>query len=231
MRLEFSPDNSLNGKAGPERPVWLRGVRTGENLVLVFVLAAMVLLPCAEIVLRKLFNTGIPASAPIVQHLVLVLGMLGGAVAARDNRLLALSTLYAHFRGRSKEVALVFSSGFAAAMSFLLCKASMDFVLASRRLGKTLAYGVPLWIVQLVLCIGFALVAWRMIRHAGTTWRGRVGAFALAAAVVAMGAWAPIPPEQLRIPALLTLVIAVAVGAPIFTALGGAGLILLWSAG
>lgn len=231
VNVEFSPENSLNAKVAPERPAWLRGLQTGENLVVVFVLAVMVLLPCAEIALRKLFNTGIPASSPIVQHLVLVLGMLGGAVAARDNRLLALSTLSAHFKGRFKEVALAFSSGFAAAMSFLLCMASVDFVLASRRLGKTLAYGIPLWIVQLVLCIGFALVAWRMIRHAGTTWRGRVGAFAVAAAVVAIGRWSPIPPEQLRIPALLTLVIAVAMGAPIFTALGGAGLILLWSAG
>jgi tripartite ATP-independent transporter DctM subunit len=212
-------------------PPWRRRLRAGEDLFVALVLAAMVLLPCAEIALRKLFHTGIPASAPMVQHLVLVLGMLGGAVAARENRLLALSTLTGYFKGNFKAFALLFSSGFAAAMSLLLCGASVDFVQATRRLGKVLAYGVPLWGVQAVLCVGFALVAWRMVWHAGRTWRGRLAAAGVAAVLVALGLWTPISPEHLRIPALLTLAAAVALGAPIFTALGGAGLILLWAGG
>ena len=34
----------------------------------------------------------IPGSIPLVQHLTLLVAIVGGALAARDNRLLALST-------------------------------------------------------------------------------------------------------------------------------------------
>ena len=55
-------------------------------------LAVMVLLPVAEIILRTSGRGGIAGSTTVVQHLTLVVGMLGGALAARDNRLLSLST-------------------------------------------------------------------------------------------------------------------------------------------
>ena len=54
---------------------------------------------------------------------------------------------------------------------------------------------------------------------------------ALATGVLAVGIWAPIDPAALRWPALGLLGIAVVLGAPIFTALGGAAMILLWSGG
>ncbi len=150
-------------------PAWRRTLRHGENLLVVIALAVMVLLPCAEILLRKFFKTGIPACAPMVQHLVLFVGMMGGALAAREGRLLSLSTLNTYLKGRAKGAALAFSSGFAAAVSALLCAASVDFVLSSKRLGKELAYGVPLWAVQGLLVVGFGLIALRVIWSGGKT--------------------------------------------------------------
>src|SRR5208337_2744108 len=40
--------------------------------------------------------------------------------------------------------------------------------------------------------------------------------------------WAPVSPERLMIPALVALGLATLLGAPVFTALGGAALILFW---
>jgi C4-dicarboxylate transporter, DctM subunit len=225
---------SLGGPAGTQAPPptgWRRGLRSAEDSLVIGALALMVLLPCAEIILRKFFHSGIPASAPIVQHLVLAVGMLGGAVAARENRLLALSTLSLYLKGRFKAASLAFSSGFAAAVSALLCAASVEVVLSSRRLGKELAYGVPVWVVQSLLAIGFALIAVRLVWTGARTWRGRLSVLAVAAVVVALGVWSPIPPEKLRVPGIIALLIATAFGAPIFTVLGGAALILTWSAG
>ena len=213
------------------RPPWLRALRQSENALVVAALAAAVLLPCIEIVLRKFTRTGVPASAAIVQHLVLVIGMLGGAVAARENRLLALSTFTTWLKGRFKSVAIAFSSGFAAAVSALLCGSSWQFVLATKRLGKELAYGIPLWSVQALLTVGFALIAVRVIWFGGKTWRGRLVTLAIAAAAVTIGLWSPVPPEQLRWPGMIALLLATALGAPVFTALGGAALILIWSGG
>lgn len=212
-------------------PPWLAGLRRGENLLVVLALAVMMLLPVLEIVLRSLGAGGVPASATVVQHLVLVVGMLGGALAARDNRLLALSAAAQWFRGGVLTVSRIVGFGFAAAVSAALAWASTEFVLSQRTLGKVFAYGIPVWVVQLLLVVGFALIAVRLVWHAAAPWWGKVATLAVAALLLAVVQWGGFDPEQLRWPALLVLVGAVVLGAPIFTALGGAALILLWTAG
>lgn len=212
-------------------PGWRLALRRGENLLVVFALAAMTLLPVGEILLRKFFHTGIPASATLVQHLVLVVGMVGGAIAARENRLLALSAATQWFRGGLLTFARVVGFSFAAAASATLAAASWEFVVSQKSLGKILAYGIPVWSVQLLLVIGFALIAIRVILQASPLWRWRALTLVLAAALVALAVWAPVDPARMRWPAMIVLLVAVALGAPVFTALGGAALILLWTAG
>ena len=217
-------------------PGWLKFLRRGENLIVVLALAVMAILPALEVVLRTFFKTGLPASATIVQHLVLAVGMLGGAIAARENRLLALAVATHWFKGGWLTFARVFGYGFSAAITALLTAASWKFVSEQRSLGKIFAYGIPTWVVQLLIVIGFALVALRLIWHASEKWRWRVvtllfAAVVIAAALLAERAGSPLTPEQLRWPAMILLLIAVALGAPVFTALGGTALIMLWSAG
>ena len=192
----------------------------GENLLLVIPLAAMLLLPVVEIVLRMVFKTGISGSSVIVQHLTLIVGMLGGAIAARDRRLLALSPVQTLLGGRARTAAQIFSSGFAAAITFFLFLASLRYVLEMRPLGKILVYGLPVWLVQLILPIGFGLVMLRLVWHASEKFGGRALAIALAAAVAGVAIWAPVSPERLMMPALVALGLATLLGAPGFTALG-----------
>lgn len=198
---------------------------------MVLALGAMTLLPVLEIALRAFFKTGIPASATLVQHLVLAVGMLGGAIAARENRLLSLSAVSHWLTGGWLTASRVLGHGFGAAISGVLAVASWEFVASQKSLGKILAYGVPVWVVQLLLVIGFAVIAVRLLWHASDRWKWRVATLLLAAALVACAMFLPVPPEKLRWPAMLILLVSVVLGAPIFTVLGGAALILLWSAG
>jgi C4-dicarboxylate transporter, DctM subunit len=209
-------------------PGWRGILLKGENLLLVVPLAAMVLLPVTEIILRHLFHTGISGSSAIVQHLTLIVGMVGGAVAARDQRLLALSPLQALLQGRPKAAARAFSSGFGAAVTAFLCVASLQYVLAMKPLGKTLVYDIPVWIIQLILPIGFGIIAIRLIWHASERWLGRAVTLVLAGLLVGLAIWQPGPPERWIVPALVGLGFATLFGAPVFTALGGAALILFW---
>ncbi len=209
-------------------PSGWRFFRTGENLILVIALVAMLLLPVVEILMRMIFKTGISGSSAIVQHLTLIVGMLGGAIAARDGRLLALSPVQALLKGRAKVAARIFSGGFGAAISFFLFLASLQYVLALKPLGKTLVYGIPVWVIQLFLPLGFGLVALRLVQHASEKWRGRSLALVLAALVAGLAIWAPGTPEHWMVPALVALALATVLGAPVFTALGGAALILFW---
>jgi tripartite ATP-independent transporter DctM subunit len=201
----------------------------GENSFIIVALSAMMLLPVVEILLRWVFKVGISGSSAIVQHLTLIVGMLGGAIAARDGRLLALSPAQTLLKGRAKIAAQIFSNAFAAAICSFLCKASYLYAIdAIRPLGKILVYGIPIWAIQLVMPFGFGLVALRLIWRSSEKWSGRVIALALAASLVGLVAWSPVTPDRLMIPALVALTVATLLGAPVFTALGGAALILFW---
>jgi tripartite ATP-independent transporter DctM subunit len=212
-------------------PSFWRWVWRGENSLLVLALAAMMLLPVIEMILRSVFNTGISGSSSIVQHLTLVVSMVGGAIAARQGRLLALSPAQTMLKGRPKAIAHILSSGFAAAVSVFLCAAGVQYVREMKPLGKILVYGIPVWVIQIVMPIGFGLIALRLLWHASGKWRGRGVALVLALAIIVIGKWTPGSPEQWLVPAMIVLGIATLLGSPVFTALGGAALILFWGHG
>ena len=208
--------------------LWLQ---YGENLLVSFALAAMMILPLAEIVLRKTLHVGLVGSSAFVQHFTLAVGVLGGAIAAREGRLLSLSTLAGLLKGKWKTAATIFSNSFASAITVFLCVASFQFVLSEKQSGNKLAYDIPVWIIQTILPIGFALVTWRLIRHASEKWRGRAIAILLAGLFVWIASRPPFEPAKMVVPALIGLVIATVLGAPVFTTLGGAALILFWGDG
>jgi len=229
-----APLPEISGSQPANLPPWLLALRRGENLVVVLALGVMMLLPVLEIALRSCGCVGVPASTVLVQHLVLAVGMLGGALAARDNRLLALSAAAQWFKGGALTFSRVVGYGFAATVSAALAVSSWDFVMSQRALGKILAYGVPVWVVQLLLVIGFAAIAVRLVWHASEKWMWKLATLLLAVALLAVVLFVngrEIDPEPLRWPAMIVLIVSVALGAPIFTALGGAALILLWTAG
>ncbi len=174
-----------------------RILHQGENLLVTLALALMVSLPLAEIVLRKLFHTSISGVTAMVQHLVLVAAMLGGAIAAREDRLLAMSTLKTFLKGRWKTAASIGGSSFAIAMSIGLVVAGFLYVGTSREAGKILAYEIPVWVVQLVMPLGFTAIAWRLFRHSADAWKGRFLTLCLSGLWVAIGLYPPIATEAL----------------------------------
>jgi tripartite ATP-independent transporter DctM subunit len=207
---------------------WHRALHRGENLILTLALAAMVALPLVEALLRKLFHTGISGASAMVQHLVLVVGMLGGAVAARDGRLLSLSTVRVLLEGRWKSAANVLGGAFAVTVAVFLGVASAQYISFTRPAGKILAYGVPVWIVQLVLPVAFAAIAVRLYLGSSDTRPGRLVTLGIVSTLILTSLFPPADPSQLVVPALVLLFVAAVFGAPIFTLLGGAALILFW---
>src|SRR2546427_2900162 len=76
-----------------------------EDFVATIAAIGIMVLPLAEIVLRRFFSTGIPGAAPFTAHLTLILGMAGAAIAAREGKLLALATGTMMPEGRPRHVA------------------------------------------------------------------------------------------------------------------------------
>jgi tripartite ATP-independent transporter DctM subunit len=197
-----------------------------ENVFLALVLAAMVVLPLAEVVLR-LFSTGIESVTTVVQHLTLAVASIGAAIAARENQLLSFSAAQI-LSGRAAAIARLVSHGISAIVCAFLFIASVRFLDVEISAGSILAYGIPTWVFELVQPLGFGLITIRLLRHAAAGVTG-VAIVALGAGVVvAAAATLPLEPASLVMPALATLLAATLLGAPIFVAVGGAALILLW---
>lgn len=224
MSASAAPASGADSTA--TRSAWLH---RGENLLMTAALAVMVLLPLAEITLRGVWSSGLTGASAIVQHLTLIVGMLGGALAARDRRLLAIEGITTLLGAAGKVRARWFSFAVSGAVTALLCAASWQFVAAEREGGSPFLPGLPLWVIQCALPLGFAAVTLRLLYHAAGTWLARITATLLAAGLIALGLFAPWPAEHFVWPGLALLGVSAALGAPLFVALGGAGLLLFWS--
>jgi tripartite ATP-independent transporter DctM subunit len=208
---------------------WRRLAAGAETHALALALGAMMLLPLVEIVLRKLLHTGISGETALVQHLVLIAGMIGAAVAARQQKLLAIGSVDMFLKDpRWRAATKALSSVVAATVTTFLCVASVQFVLSERAAATQLTYGIPVWMVELVLPLGFGVIALRILGNVAGGTRFRVVAVALAALLALVATLPPVAPSRLVVPAFVLLLLATALGAPIFTTLGGAGLILFW---
>ena len=204
---------------------WLR---KGENLLTVFALVALMILPLAEIVLRRVFHASIPGVNAIVQHFTLIIGMLGGALAARDSRLLAMSALPLILPPRWKVAAAVFSGSIATTVAFFLTVAGWQFVVSEKESGNVLVGNIPIWCVQAIMPLGFALVTWRLLRNASAKWAGRAVVFVISSVLVWAALHSPVEASKLVWPLIAVLLAATVLGAPVFVTLGGAALILFW---
>ena len=212
--------------AAGRRPPAVRVLRGGEELVANLALAAMVILPLAEIVVRPVISGGIPGSIPFVQHLTLWVGLLGAALAAREGKLINLGTATFIPEGRRRYVAEIFAAFVGSSVSTILATGAYDLVLLDMEDGTTIAAGFPVWIAQLVLPVSFAVIALRLAWRASPAWAGR----GIAAVGILVGLWLGFTEGVLETvpiwPLILLVLAAAALGAPIFTILGGAAVLL-----
>lgn len=207
-----------------------RWLSAAENILLSSFFGLLVLLPLAEIALRSTLGIGIQGVASLSQNLTLIVGMLGAAVAARENRLLAFSATTL-LQGRFAGIARLCAAAVAATASALLCIASIEFVAVERAGGVALAYEIPVWLIQSFIPIGFGLIAVRLLWTASEHSWDRTFASLLAAALIAIALFAPLDSDY-ALPAGVSVLIAAALfGAPLFAVIGGVALLLLWSVG
>jgi tripartite ATP-independent transporter DctM subunit len=195
-----------------------------ENVVATLALGGIMLLPLAEIAVRRVFGTGIPGAAPFAQNLTLWVGLLGAAIAAREGKLLTLATgefLPASI-GKATHVIAAFAG---AAVSMMFAIGGWDLVTTERAAGDIIAVNVPVWISAVVFPVAFGLIAARLVWRASPGWIGR----AIAALGIVLGVWLTGHQELLEGQALWPWLVAIlaagVVGMPIFALLGGIAMV------
>ncbi len=202
-----------------------------ENTLASLALLGVMLLPLGEMLARTAFSSGIPGSAPFASTLTLWVGLLGGAIAAREGKLLTLATGEFLPEGRATTIAHIIAGAMGALVSTILALAGWAFVSSEREAGSMVALDVPVWVVSLVFPIAFGVIALRLVGRASPVWLGR----AIAALGIAAGTWVFYHREvfegRAAWPMVLVLIAAGALGMPIFAMLGGVAIFLFLALG
>jgi tripartite ATP-independent transporter DctM subunit len=202
-----------------------------ENTLATLALGGIMLLPLAEIAMRRIVSTGIPGSAPFTLNLTLWVGLLGAAIAAREGKLLTLATGEFLPKGRIAEYAHVVGGFAGSAIAMMFAVGGLALVLTERASGGEIALGVPTWVSTIAFPLGFTLIALRLALRSSPHWPGR----AVASAGLVLGLLAAYNYEFFEGRALLPWIIAILVagilGAPIFALLGGIAMMAFFTDG
>ncbi len=200
-----------------------------EERLLVLVFAAMVLLPVGAVGLRWLTGSGLLGANVWVQHLNLWLAFIGAVIAARTGHHLNLSTgELLKLDDRLLARIQAFTSAIATAVTAYLAYASVLLVKTEFAAGHHLPGGVPVWFIQAIMPLGFAGTAVYLAWTQNRGWKGRLTALlvvlaAIGLAFIPVGARGPVVWAGSAI-----LLLSVALGAPIFTVMGGLAMLLFY---
>jgi C4-dicarboxylate transporter DctM subunit len=207
------------------------GARAGvEKFLAVAALSVMSLLPITEMAARQLKFHGVPGSTVFVQHLTLWIAFIGAALAANSDRLLALSA-NTFLPDKSLPGVRVFTCAVGGAITLCLAWASLQFVLTQREAGFILAAGIPRWMAQSAMPIGFLAIAAYLVWNASPRLKWRlVAAFGLLVPL-ALAAMRDLTGSATLLAGIALILVAAFLGLPIFATLGGIALLLFWHEG
>ncbi len=134
-----------------------------EDGLLVFTLTAMILLAGLQIVLRNGWDSGLTWGDPLLRILVLWVGLLGAMAATRANNQITIDLLSRLLSERLNRIKSVVVDLFAAVVCGLLAYHSARFVMMEYEDGMMAFAAVPAWLCELILPLGFGLMALRYL--------------------------------------------------------------------
>ena len=228
-------------------------LKTAEDTFSLGILGLMAILPILEILFR-LLNTNVPGAAQLVSALTMWIGFAGAMLAARLNQHLSLSTGVGFLPETPRRILEGFATVVAVVVTAVLAyggwvamlaelgivdpypeslRAWLDaFFSVGKRNTAMLPGGIPTGYVQLIMPIGYAVVAVRLVLAKVSDWPGRalitVTVIGVIAILRSLDIEAMESTDLLLILGLAALLVATTLGAPIYVALGGAALLLFW---
>jgi C4-dicarboxylate transporter, DctM subunit len=210
-----------------------------ERALVAFLLLAMVLLPAFSTVSRRLTGRELPGASVLAQHITLWVGFLGALLATVSGQHLALSTLDIVPAGWPRRTARFFGQAVSAATCALLAWASLVLVRAEWDSFGVITFGIRVAWSQLVMPVGFAVMALRFAWRAGDAaregaagekWALRAAALAIAGAAFLLGSVTD-PGPTLGTVLLLVVAAAFLLGAPVFVGMAAVAMVLFFREG
>lgn len=136
-----------------------------EDALLVALLAAMILFAAVQIILRNMLDTGIAWNEPLLRILVLWVGLIGAVVATREDRQINVDIVARFLGARGQAAARLVTDLFTAGVTALLAWHGARFVALDWEEGTRAFAAVPAWACELVIPLGFGLIALRCLAN------------------------------------------------------------------
>ena len=137
---------------------WLASL---ERALVVLLLSALLGLGLLQAIERNVLASGIFWADELLQHMVLWLGFLGASLATREHRHLSID-VPSHFLPPRWQLWLgSLVNTIALVLCMLLVQAAWGLVRSEYTAGTMLTFGVPTWLAQSIIPLGFGAITLR----------------------------------------------------------------------
>jgi TRAP-type C4-dicarboxylate transport system permease small subunit len=136
-----------------------------ERWIVVILLGFTIGFALLQIILRNIFSTGVVWGDTFLRHSVLWIGLLGAARATAENKHIRIDVLTRVLPAAILPAARIFSTLVSLSVSAILCYASVTFVQNERISGYIAFAGIPLWWLEIIFPLTFALMTIRFGRQ------------------------------------------------------------------
>jgi TRAP-type C4-dicarboxylate transport system permease small subunit len=144
----------------------LRVLHVGEAGFLAALLAAMLVFSFLQILLRNVAHTGWVWVDPLLRHLLLWIGFVGGMLATRVDQHINVDAVTRAFSPLVRRRVHALTSVAAAATCLFLAGACLAFMRDEAAAGTTSFLEVPTWRLLLVMPVALWIMCARFVRHA-----------------------------------------------------------------
>nr|MDA8403091.1 TRAP transporter small permease [Desulfobacteraceae bacterium] len=150
-----------------------------EDFLIALFLILMVIMVLMQIVMRNLFQSGIPGGEAFIRHLVLWIAFIGAGVATRSQSHVRIDVLAHLLKGSVRKYIDGVVNLFSCGVCVILVAASCQFVWIEFQSQNHSAFlNLPVWALQTVMPLGYLVIAIRFAHSSvidfNNAFRGKV---------------------------------------------------------
>ena len=136
-----------------------------EAILCMILMAVMTVIIFIQVIMRYIVGDALSWSEELSRYLFIWLIYLGIPLAAKHMKHIRIEAPLALFPKRARKYVVILGDLLFLAFSVIIAVTSYSLVLKQYASGQTSpAMGIPMWIVYLVPCVGFALTSIREIQ-------------------------------------------------------------------
>jgi TRAP-type C4-dicarboxylate transport system permease small subunit len=132
-----------------------------ENALLIGMLALMVGLAAAQIFFRNFLDMSIFGADQMLRLLVLWVAFLGAISASREGKHIHVDAIARWLPERIKPAVVAVTDLFTLSVCLVLAWQALRFMQSARESGEMAFGSLPVWVAELILPLGFTLIALR----------------------------------------------------------------------